>query len=78
MSKQYDWIGEIRYKDNLLKKVLEVDKEETEDVRVEFEDKRIIFMANSISKFRGLVNSYLRLMKLILEVEEIGRRRKDN
>lgn len=75
MSKRFRWRGEIKYEDNIIRKVLEVDVDKE---RVKFKNGKIILEENSISKFRGLINSYLRLIKLILEVKDIGKGREDS
>ncbi len=73
MSRQFEIEGEIRGIDKDTEKILRIDAEKRDDVWVEIENGKIIMKANSLSKFRGLVNTYLRLMYVIREVEKIGR-----
>lgn len=75
MSKRFSWSGEIEYRYDIIRKVLEVD---ADGERVEFKNGRMILREDSISRFRGLINSYLRLIRLILEVKDVGKGRKDS
>ncbi len=72
MSRQGKWECVLKI-DEFSRKVLEIDAESGEDVEAKFEGEEIILKASTISKLRGLLNSYLRLLKVIEEVKKIGK-----
>ncbi|GEM_PF-5235749 len=73
MSRQDKKYKAILFCNKFQSKILSIDAEKN----VKINENKISVNADTLGKLRGILNSYLRLMRVIEEVRKIGRRKKE-